>query len=205
MAKHVELGAALTALLVLGTRVAQAAPQQFGDRGQWAVELRGAASLRRFSGDEGFAHAEKGLKLEPTVSYFAAPRLSVGLGVGLSQEWGLEHEGGRTGDTRAVVVSPHVGYLVPLAEHFDILPELDAGLGKVWFLPPAGSEADTTSNGMFDVSLSAPVVWHPTGQLFAGLGPTATFRHFASRAPEADLKPWFLLGVLVSVGGYFPS
>jgi hypothetical protein len=103
------------------------------------------------------------------------------------------------------VVSPHVGYLVPLAEHFDIFPELEAGLGKVWFLSPPGSKADTTSNGMFDVSLSAPVVWHPTGQFFAGLGPTATFRHFTSRAPEADLKPWFLLGAVVSVGGYFPG
>lgn len=205
MAKHVELGAALTALLVLGTRVAHAAPQRLGDRGQWTVEMRGAASLRRFSGDDGFPHAEKELEVEPTVSFFAAPRLSIGLGVGFGQEWGLEHDGNRTGDTRSFVVLPHVGYVVPLAAHFDILPELDAGLGKVWFLPPAGSEANTTSNVVLDVALCAPVVWHPNRQFLVGLGPTATFRHFVSRASEPGLKPWLLLGALVSVGGYFPS
>lgn len=195
--------AALSVALVLSCHGALAAESySFGEKGQLVIDNRFQLSGARDKQTELYVD-RKLLQVNPSAAYFVAPHVSVGVGVAFEYghyqfEWGQSHK------TASLGVAPRVGYVVPLAERFHFYPELELGLTRAWRF--GDSHAD-----LFDVKVSAPVLFEPASHFFIGAGPYLRQRWYRGRVPgefvlgaDGDLESASLnWGITSTIGGYF--
>lgn len=188
--------------VLLTTRFARAAPEQFGEQGQWVIDDRFALSATH-SGPQSadLDYSANGVRLAPSAALFVSRRLSVGLGLDLERYW-TWFEGARLHSRvyRAAIM-PRIGYALRLAEHFDVWPELGVRVGENWGAQ-WGSQSSTWKSTGVGVLVTAPVLWHPVSHFFLGVGPSFSYDLYADETHA--LQPWYSsFGLTSLIGGNF--
>ena len=171
MASARSTGASLLAALLLASLPARSddAPDshpapQFGDRG-----------IIAFGGDFGFGSYQAlqpsydsifTVDFDPSIDFFVARRLSLGLSVAFSYTIATETPG-----TSDVTTSPRVGYALPLGRHFALWPRLAMGFE---FGTQGASPSGAFHDRILSTTLLAPVDAFLLPHVAIGVGPAVT-------------------------------
>lgn len=197
-----RLGAALTALVVLSARPAQAAPEHFAARGQVVLDQRMALSgsySRASTGPGALApFGTTTFSLAPSASYFVLAHLSLGLQVELGRSWTSQDASTFHYASTTLGASPSVGYGAALSEHWLLWPQLSVRYSKTWATGVGqNGHSELTSSG---AQAWVPVLWQPAEHFFCGVGPSVVYRRM-----DYDGSPFesWGIGVGTLIGGYF--
>jgi len=202
MGKQSCLGTAFALSMLLTSRFARAAPERFGERGQWVLDNRFALAAVH-SGPQGGGpdYSANGIRLAPSAAIFVSRRFSVGLGLDLQRQ-SIWFEGSQLHSqlTRAAVV-PRIGYALLLGEHFAVWPEVGVRVGRNWS-SQWGSQTSSWTSTDVGLLVTAPVLWHPVSHFFLGVGPS--FSYDFGAAESQALKPAYSsVGLTSLIGGNF--
>jgi hypothetical protein len=143
------------------------------------------------------------LTLAPGASYFVLPKVSIGLHANLGHRRMHTEFWDESATETKVGVAPSIGYALPIAEHFDVWPQLAVQYNKSWYSGvPAFTGIAQRDGSWLDASLSAPVLWSPAEHFFVGLGPKLGW---VSGALDygAFKNDTVAVGITSTIGGYF--
>lgn len=198
------LGSALSVCLVSLAGRAFAEPGRFGDQHQVVIDQRfnlGGGYAR--TGEEPIAFSTSELTLSPGASYFVMPKLSVGLHASLGHRRMQAEYWDESATETKVGVAPSIGYAVPIAQHFDVWPQLAVDYNKSWYSGTLNFTGLAQRDGAWlDASLSAPVLWSPAEHFFVGLGPKLAW--ISGALDNGAFKnDTVAVGATSTIGGYF--
>jgi len=194
----------------------QPAPERFGDRG-WFV-ITGAVDAAYSSTSYTLTTLTvKRFVLSPSVDYFVAKDISLGLALGYEDQ--SSHIGDATGyygvDTKQTTLTAALrgGYLIPLGQRFSLWPVVTVGVASQKqdtqeTQAQTNSEAGDYGRPRPSVSatlayakLEATLLFHPARHFFIGAGPYAA-RDAALDKDSASLES-SVFGAELLVGGDF--
>ena len=188
---------------------------RFGAKG--GVVLTGATDLS--GGTTGYNHSDASstsLSFNPSFDYFLAENVSIGLTLPMGYSTGVGYgaDGSSTKNTTTSFgIGARLGYNAVISERFSLYLLATLGGGTSSYdeeqvKPAPGKAADPSSNTSsvsgFWIDLYAPLLFHLTNHLFAGLGPY--FYQDLTRAEAKYNRPDNLrtsLGASLMVGGWF--
>jgi hypothetical protein len=169
-------------LLVAASSLAAEAP--FGSRGQ--VVPSGSISYAHVPGSD----STDVLNVAPSVLYFAADKLAIGLGVNI----GYASVGGLGIATYGF--SPQVAAVLSLAEKVVLFPQ--ASLSFQWLSTNGSQQTGLPDSNSIVLGLFAPVTVIPVPHFFLGFGP-----FYNARAVGSGVSGATQYGVQSQIGGYF--
>ncbi|HVW27035.1 MAG TPA: hypothetical protein VHC69_16835 [Polyangiaceae bacterium] len=191
-------------------------PPRFGERGQFAILFDPTVFLSSSS----FTNSSASLfsvGFEPSIEYFVARNVSVGVELDLSysntQGYGADSSLVRTKRT-LLGGGVHFGMNVPLGAAFSVYPMLAAGLHRIEqtetlvsgsslsiAASPTGSPAYSVTGPWLEFLL--PLLYHPAPHFFVGIAPTV-YHDFSRAQGIAETGAERTgIGVGLLFGGYF--
>jgi hypothetical protein len=187
---------------MLGATAARAAgtqPERLGDAHQVVIDQSFAASAAHYSwrGDGNELMSANDLRLAPSLTYFPISGLSVGLRASVG--YGTSTSFGQTRRTLDLGVTPSVGYVAPLSDHFYLWPKLGVTFERLHLfgsnlLDPFQSEKSIKPQ------VEALVAWSPAEHFFVAAGPLASISYNSNGASHYSMAN---LGIATTIGGYF--
>ena len=110
------------------------------------------------------------IRLAPAADYFIQENLSLGGFVT------LDHTiiGGGAADVTNLGIGVRAGYNIPVAENASIWPKVGFAIANRDV--PGATGGSTGGDTSAELSVDAPVLFHPANHFFVGFGPAVTFR-----------------------------
>jgi hypothetical protein len=147
---------------------ASAGAANFGHVNQLVISQDMAFNLATDINDD--ATDSLSIELSPAADYFIQENLSLGGFVT------LDHTiiGGGAADVTNLGIGVRAGYNIPVAENASIWPKVGFAIANRDV--PGATGGSTGGDTSAELSVDAPVLFHPANHFFVGFGPAVTFR-----------------------------